>query len=53
MIVLMRMEVAATPATVSGHGRRSAAWKKPVIAKMKNIGFRDISTDAKTSRPMK
>ena len=30
-----------------------AAWKKPVIAKMKNIGLRVISTVASASRPTK
>ena len=44
MSVLMRIDVAATPAIVSGHGRSSAAWKNPVIAKMKNSGFLDISS---------
>ena len=51
IIVLIAIDVAATPAIVRANGRSTAAWKNPVIAKMKNIGFRVISTDASTIRP--
>ena len=41
MSVLIRIDVAATPATASGHGRSTEAWKNPVIMKMKNSGLRE------------
>ena len=53
MTVLIRIDVAATPTTISAIGRSKAAWKNPLMAKMKNIGLRAISSVASTSSPTK
>ena len=45
--------MAKTPAKTTGHGRRTEAWKNPVIRNRKKMYSRDASADAITSRPMK
>ena len=51
--VLIEIDVAATPTIVRANGRSTAAWKNPVIAKMKNSGFLVINRDARAINPTK